>query len=283
MDWILSQARYYKNLPQLNHRYRSVVHIEDEEDKPFWDELLQRFRPGTYFYVPYSKSDSGNVTSGCTQCLKFKPYLDSRFFICIDSDFRHLMGEPDLDAAHYVIQTYTYSWENHKCEANTLQTVVSNNANGCGFDFSVFLQNLSTALYEPLLLLLYCKRVGDNYLNEYKFRQVLKKQCSIAKSKNNGEGYVNDINNQFAPFLSGAAAIGFNLSQEIAFYSAKGLNANNAYLHVRGHNIYDLVLYIGDLYCKRLPIDFESDVVAQISVRGTYWEYEEIGNDLKAV
>ena len=283
MDWIRSQAMVYKNLPLLVPRYKSVVHLEDDEDKTFWDEQLQKHRPGKYFYVTYSKSNKGNETRGCDQCLKFKPYLDSHFFICIDSDLRYLMGEPDLDATHYVIQTYTYSFENHYCEKTSLQTSVAAKANGCGFDFTIFLQNLSNALYEPLLLLLFCKRTGDNTLTEKTFRQVLKTQCTGDEMKNNGQEYVNYITSQFAPYLSGATTIGFDLAKESALYKQKKLDASNAYLHVRGHNIYDLVSYIGKRCCNSLQKGFEKDVLANVAVCGTYWEYTELEKDLKSV
>lgn len=59
MDNIASQAKFFNNLPLISPKYRSVVHLEDQEDKAFWDTLLQRFRPGKYFYVPYSKSNKG--------------------------------------------------------------------------------------------------------------------------------------------------------------------------------------------------------------------------------
>ena len=174
-DNILSQARHYNNLPIIKRDIRSVVHLEDAEDEPFWDTILQRVRPGKYHYVHYSKSEKGNDTTGCDQCLKFRPYLTSRFFICIDSDLRYLMGEANLDATHYVIQTYTYSWENHYCQSGALQSSITANATGLGFDFSIFYSELSHALYEPLLLLLYCKRTDNILLTEKLFRQIFKK------------------------------------------------------------------------------------------------------------
>ena len=283
MDWILSQARVYNNLPLLEPKYRSVVHLEDEEDKAFWDEQLQKYRPGNYFYVPYSKSNKGKDTSGCEQCLKYKPYLSSRFFICIDSDLRYLLGEVDLDANHHVIQTYTYSWENHYCEAGALQTAVAANASGLGFDFSIFLPNLSAVLYEPLLLLLYCKRTGNSYLDEQAFRHILKTQCTTMELQNNGQGYVECIKNKFGPYLVSADTVGFDLTSESALYAARGLNASNAYLHVRGHNIYDLILYIGRIYCRTLQKSFGSEVLDKVVVGGSYWEYSEIANDLRMI
>ena len=244
---ILSQARHYSNLPIIKRDVRSVVHLEDAEDETFWDTILQRVRPGKYHYVSYSKSENGNIAKGCDQCLKFRPYLNSRFFVCIDSDMRYLKEEQDLDAAHYVIQTYTYSWENHYCQENSLQTSITGHADGFGFNFSVFLANLSHAIYEPLLLLLYCKRIGSDLLTESTFNRLMKKQCTAEESKNDGNGYVQYITQTFMPFLSLALSIGFNLTFESAYFSTIGLNRNNAYMHVKGHNIYELTKYIGKI------------------------------------
>ena len=281
-DNILAQARYYNNLPLIKRDIRSVVHLEDAEDKPFWDAIIQRVRPGKYHYVLYSKSEKGNNTTGCDQCLKFCPYLSERFFICIDSDLRYLLGEPDLDAAHYVIQTYTYSWENHYCHENTLQSSVAANAAGLGFDFSVFYANLSHALFEPLLLLMYCKRTGNNLLTERTFRQLLKKQCTSAEAQNDGAGYVQYITCSFAPFLTASAAIGFNAGTEAANYAGKGLDRDNAYLHVRGHNIYELTVDIGKKFSRPMRIHFEADVLKGATIGGGYWEYADIERDLRS-
>ena len=281
MDRIRSQAIVYKNLPLLVPQYRSVVHLEDDEDKTFWKELLQKHRPGKYFYVTFSKSNKGNNTRGCDQCLKFKPYLDSKFFVCIDSDLRYLMGEPDIDAAHFIIQTYTYSFENHYCETNSLQASITANAKGCEFNFAVFLQNLSNALYEPLLLLLYCKRTGNNLLTEKDFRHILKNQCTSAEAQNNGAGYVQYITRSFGQLLKIGVSIGFDSKVEGATYAARGLDKDNAYLHVRGHNLFDLTVYIGNHYCPHIQVSFLNDILKKVSIGGQYWEYEEIEKDLK--
>lgn len=281
MDWIRSQAIVYKNLPLLAPKYRSVVHLEDDEDKVFWNEQLQKHRPGNYFYVTFSKSNNGNDTRGCDQCLKFKPYLNSRFFICIDSDLRYLMGEPGIDADHYIIQTYTYSFENHYCETNSLQASIAANANGCGFNFEVFLRTLSDALYEPFLLLLFCKRTGSNLLTEKDFRHIIKNQCTSVEAQNDGAGYVQYITQSFEPFIKAGVSIGFNPKAEGATYSARGLDKDNAYLHVRGHNIFDLTIHIGNMCCRRLRVSFLNDVLKKVAIGGHYWEYEEIQKDLK--
>ena len=282
-DNILSQARHYSNLSLIKRDVRSVVHLEDAEDETFWDQILQRVRPGKYHYVPYSKSENGNIAKGCGQCLKFRPYLNSRFFVCIDSDLRYLMKEQDLDAAHYVIQTYTYSWENHYCQENSLQTSIAEHADGFGFNFSVFFSNLSHAIYEPLLLLLYCKRVGCDLLNERSFNSLLKKQCTAAEVQNDGMGYVQYIIQAFATFLLKGESVGFNMSAESANFASMGLNRDNAYMHIRGHNIYERTTYIGKMFSRPLQLNFQKDVVKNVTVGGSYWEYERIEDDLKRI
>ena len=279
-DNIASQAQYYNNFRLIKRDVKSVVHLEDIEDKMFWNHILQRYRPGTYHFLYYSKSEKGNNTRGCSQCLKFLPYLTPDFFICIDSDFRHLMGEPNHDAAHYVIQTYTYSWENHFCEQVSLQAAITDNTAGLGFNFSVFLQNLSQSLYEPLLLLLFCKRIGSNYLTEKTFRIKFKKQCTAAELQYNGRGYVTYIKNQFKNLLDGASSVGFDLNAEAASFKLRGLDPGNAYLHVRGHNLYDLVSCIGKICFKNLGIRFNEDVLNKTPLGGSYWEYTNIAKDL---
>ena len=105
-----SQAEYWKNLPIIDRSIKACVHLEDEEDIFFWDTILQKCDAGKYHYIPYSKSKEGYDTHGCEQCLKFLPFLSDTFFICIDSDYRYLLQQPNIDAKHYVLQTYTYSW-----------------------------------------------------------------------------------------------------------------------------------------------------------------------------
>lgn len=54
-------------------------------------------------------------------------YLNSKFFICLDSDLRHLLKQPGMSAADHIAPTYTYSWENHYCFAERLQKAFAKN------------------------------------------------------------------------------------------------------------------------------------------------------------
>ena len=170
MNRIEEQARYYQNFPLRDRGVKAVVHLEDAEDEVFWNHQLQKASPATYHFLAYSKNDKGNEAHGCEQCLRYKSFLTSRFFICIDSDLRQLRGEKGLSADNFIAQTYAYSWENHFCESEHLQERLVRVLPNVEFDFIIFLQGLSKVVYQPLL-----------YLVHYGKSSELNKQWNITK------------------------------------------------------------------------------------------------------
>ena len=122
-QYIKHKALDFANVPLINRDIIASVHLENREDELFWDTLLQSHRPGKYNYIYESRIAKNSIpASGVNQCLRYKPYLSKTFFVCIDSDLRYLLQEPEIDARHYILQTYTYSWENHYCFAEQIQT-----------------------------------------------------------------------------------------------------------------------------------------------------------------
>ena len=64
--------------------------------------------------------------------------------------------EEGISAEDGILQTYTYSWENHCAFASQLQQTFDKYTHkGAEFDFSVFLSGYSEVVYEPFLLMLY--------------------------------------------------------------------------------------------------------------------------------
>ena len=229
MNRIEEQARYYRNLPLRDRSIKAVVHLEDSEDILFWNNQLQSASPAKYIYLPYSKNDKGNETRGCEQCLRYRPYLTKRFFICIDSDLRQLKGEDGLSADNYIAQTYAYSWENHFCEAEHLQARFSDLIPDSEFDFRVFLKKLSAVVYEPLLYLVHYSQ--DSELNQQwnvsKFNACLPLQPKREDLANDGNTYVEKVVKLFCYSLEGL--------QRPETMTNEHLNKENAYLHIQGH------------------------------------------------
>ena len=106
----------------------AAVHIENKNDEVFWWKVLHDAYPqGKFRFISGSRSINGNITSGCTQCLQYRDFLDRHFWIAIDSDYRYLSEEPNIDAKHFILQTYTYSFENHFCFWKNCQRVTDTN------------------------------------------------------------------------------------------------------------------------------------------------------------
>lgn len=276
INWIEKQAKLYRNLA-LTGRYQAVIHLEDEEDETFWDYQLQTIKPGRYRYLYFSKSDDGKDTRGCEQCLKFRPYLTARFFICIDSDLRLLRGETEFSAKNFIAQTYAYSWENHLCEASHLNERMKLIQPETDFDMQAFLTSFSRIVYKPLLYLI---RYGaDSRLNQLwnvsKFNACIPLQPKRADLADNGKAYLQTVQSLFEAATGG-------LTEEPA--NPNGiLTPENAYLHIQGHQLYKLILHIGTLLCKGTGIAFRTDILDKGLHTTGYDEIEMLQNDLKAI
>ena len=284
-DVYQEQARFFANVPLMQSGVVASVHLEDVDDKMFWDGMLQSLHPGRYYYITQSRSPKGFDTKGCEQCLKYRPYLSKHFFVCIDSDMRYLMQESGFNASDYICQTYTYSWENHYCEASALQqrfeTVSPNKA--ATFDYQQFLTALSNVLYKPLLLLIYCLRNDKPDFNMRMFSACLPNQCRRSELADNGKLLVERIAKNFEPHLNSPFARSIDLEAEKTYCQALGVNEQNTYLHVRGHNIFDLVTYIGDLLCRGTSASFRNDILLYDLPSLDYWEIKTVASDIAEI
>lgn len=284
-DIIKSQADFFRNIPLINRDYVASVHLENAEDKTFCDATLQRYNPGKYFYISASRSPKGKQTSGCEQCLKFRDYLSSKFFIYVDSDMRYIMQEDVFDATHFICQTYTYSWENHYCESKNLQKRFEEVCNEYSetFSFKIFLKELSSVLYTPFLLLLHCMQNNSNEFNLQKFNACMPGQCRREELTNNGLPLIEKIRENFDAYLKSEFMEGIDLCIEEEQLRVWGITESNVYLHVRGHNLFNLTAYIGSLLCRGLGLSFKKDVLMKDIPAEDYWELQNIGNDIRAI
>ena len=281
-DIYQEQARYFANVPLMQSGVVASVHLEDGNDKGFWNAMLQTRHPGRYYFITHSRSPKGYDTKGCEQCLKYRPYLSKRFFICIDSDMRYLLQESNLDAANFICQTYTYSWENHYCESSALQQRFEKQCPNkvATFDFSAFLSELSKALYKPLLLLLYCLKNDKPDFNLRMFSACFPNQCKRVELADNGKSLIERITKNFEQHLNSQFAKSIDFDAEASYCNALDVNEENAYLHVRGHNIFDLVAYIGDLLCRGTSVSFKNDVLTNELPPQDYWQIKKLASDI---
>ena len=137
--------------------------------------------------------------------------------------------------------------------------------NQSGFDFRVFLKELSRILYPVLIEMLATKAAKKKAWNLTEFCGVI---LSVQANRagvldNNGALLLSEIKNKVEEWSNRqihptAAACG----KMQADASNLGLTSDNAYLYMQGHCIFDLVLRIGRTLCNRQH-DFEYEVLMQ--------------------
>lgn len=285
--YIKACALDYANVPKIDRRYTASVHIEHKADERFWDVVLQTTHKGKYNYIYESRVEKdGNLTSGVDQCLRYRHYLSKTFFVCIDSDLRYLLQEPGIDVGHYILQTYTYSWENHYCLADQIQqrlTALSPEA-AAKFDFAGFLHQLSCNAYEPLLYLLEAldkQLVSGNMAGA--FNECFPRQCAATFLGNNGSQLICQIQANLQQFMSNPAFAQIDIATAKEKYLQLGLTEANTYLHLRGKNIFGLLAHIGNIVCRPYQINFIVQVLLSSLRMSGYWEIDKIHTDIASV
>lgn len=284
-----SQAKFFSNIPLLTKGCVASVHLENKEDKEFWLERLQRVHPGNYYIISQSRSKKGTLASGCEQCLSYREHLSERFFIAIDSDLRYVSGNSEgINAQNFIAQTYTYSWENHCCEAAGLQErfeqALRSAGKEPGFDFVVFLKGLSALLYDAFLFAYY-QKTSNTAGTSVSIRDLFSCMSSQIRSEwlsNNGDGLLNEIRDRLS-------RLSLNIPPDDYHKAAKhlgtlGITKDNVYLQVRGHNLFDMIQRIGTILCHNTPIRFTSDVLMKgLDKTPTYWQLQYLEDDLRSI
>lgn len=266
------------------------VHLESDADEYFWNNIIQNKSVGKVNYIYYSNNFDknkpnckGKLTSGCEQCLKFIGFLSKDFFICIDSDYCYLLQEPNLDAQHFVAQTYTYSWESHSCEMNRLQNAYNNTNPNKPFNFIHFLTMYSETVYEPLLFTLFMERNNMPGFSGSQFYQLISEQYKSGDENNDGASIIERLKNKLSVIETIKTNKGFDFQREKTFYAALGIDVNNAYLHVRGHNLYNLINSIGKKLYYAPKSSFEKTVLKSNNSFTNNWEIQKIESDINYI
>ncbi len=252
-------ANYYAG-ESILLKCTASVHVEDFDDAVFWEKTFNHFLPKQKFnFVYYSLSPTGNETTGCEQCLKYKDFLSNRFFICIDSDYRYLLQESKINASNHIYQTYTYSIENHLCYAPKLNEISERCTRIVSriFDFERFLFAYSNTVFEAFIWHLYFLRNGDvKSFSKDEFNRIIHLLQVIPDYDvtNNGNAMIVELENRCNMKIKSLKVQypDIDIESEKAYFNTLGVNADNVYLFVRGHNLFDLIAKIGEIVNEKL-------------------------------
>ena len=273
-----SQARYYKNLLIIN-RQKACLHVEDTNDKAFWKAIFLKFFPNDSFhYITYSKSNNENNTTGCEQCLKFKPYLDKHFLICIDSDYRFLYQETDIDIQHFIFQTYTYSFENHLCHEDSFNKTCKSctGFDNTSYDYPSFIKQFSNIIYELFIWHISLYKNNPSDFEKDVFLQILDMGSIVANKQNE---YLFALQTRITAKLTSLQAThpNFDLLSQKTYYESMGVKNENVYLYIRGHNLFALFQKIANDTCSSI-LDTEKN-----KLRGNNIKIQNLYNNRKKI
>lgn len=257
----------------------AAIHIENKNDEPFWSKVLKEAYPqGKFRFISSSRNISGNVTSGCTQCLQYREFLDQHFWIAIDSDYRYLSEEPDIDARHFILQTYTYSFENHLCYWENVQR-----ASGLTqeeFDWNHFFTEYSRLVFPLLVWQLYLQSIDPEIFPKSVFHRLLALPVGQKSLERNGASILlilKDRCRKLQTHLKRTYPDADDTWFEARCY-AQGVRKDNCYLFVRGHQLYDMVVLQG----RKMNRQFEKELAQQLFF-GRYDEIQKIHDDIVSI
>ena len=115
------------------------------------------------------------------------------------------------------------------------------------------------------------------------FSTCLPKQCKRVELADNGKSLIERINKNFEQYLNSDFAKPVDFEAESRYCQTLNVNEQNAYLHIRGHNLFDLVAYIGDLLCRGTSVSFKKDVLMNDLPPHTYWQIKKVAEDIADV
>lgn len=114
------------------------------------------------------------------------------------------------------------------------------------------------------------------------FATCLPHQCKAAELRNGGEGILQKMAHNLTDLLDRSGVLAdVDLDAEAKRYASLGMTEDNAYLHVRGHNLYDLLRSMGRQLCSAHQVDFENRVLnASLPETNRYWQLTRVADDL---
>ena len=92
-----------------------------------------------------------------------------------------------------------------------------------------------------------------------------------------------DVYQEQAQYFANVPLMQRDIESESSYCQALHVNEQNAYLHIRGHNLFDLVAYIGDLLCRGTSVSFKKDVLMNDLPPQTYWQIKKVAEDIAVI
>lgn len=228
---------------------RVIVEIEDSIDMGFWKDILKEKCPSKDFHFnPYhtvlNDNDMGNRVKGKTRIMEMASQMNDWHIGCIDSDYDWILSDycdkgKTINDNKYLLQTYAYSFENLLCLSSALNDFCQETTEECtDVDFNDYVQKVSATIYPLLIWSLYLYSKGNHDFTPTAWHDIListlkDTEASLALIEEKVKAKFDELNTIHASEISERDNLKESLSK------TKGITEENAYLFVRGHDLFD--------------------------------------------
>ncbi len=246
-----------------------LVYVEGFADVGFWHDILSPYEKQNnikFDISPYSEND---LTTGKGKLVKLFSQTTKNFIICLDSDYDYLLKSKvanQINNNPYIFQTYAYAIENLKCYAESLNSLcirATNNIDNT-VNLAEFLKEYSSIIYDFLVCNLYYYSIGEeSTFSRDEFGRIVtfgdEKPKDYDINPNNWKEKIDlikeSISNKSKTLICKKIPIDFSEQLE-----ELGLKKENAYLFMRGHNLYDFISKFLVVICNALKNQYEKDI-----------------------
>jgi hypothetical protein len=232
---------------------RVTVEVEDTIDKAFWSDLLGELCPEKEFHFdPYHtilNEDGSSVLTGKgkSQIMNASADFNAWHIGCVDSDYDWILSDHTeagkaISGSKYLLQTYAYSIENLMCLSSTLGDFCSENTEETSeFDFVDYFTRLSKAIYPLLVWSTYLYSKGNHVFTPTAWREVMVNtekdaEVSLATIEAKARTKIEEFDKNYA------GEIADKKNFELSCICQKDITEDDAYLYVRGHDLFDQIL-----------------------------------------
>ncbi|MCI1731969.1 MAG: DUF4435 domain-containing protein [Prevotella sp.] len=229
------------------------VLVEGDDDIEFWKKVLSKYKNYNFSIATNKVIDSKGATTthyGKDALMKWTSLLCENFIICVDADYDLVIDNYHsftnmLRANKYVISTVYYSIENVLCHPDNLSKIEKElTKKDSSFDYLDFLEQLSSSIYDLLLLFVVAK---NEYIKSHKgFNFTIMKFKGIVNSlKFRNNTYSEDFKSFSDEYHNNKTLKPLFDKYEKAMNTADivlcGYNCNdkNAYRLIQGHFLFD--------------------------------------------
>lgn len=228
---------------------RVTVEVESSIDKGFWKNILEELYPSKEFHFnPYhtvlGKNEPWIRGEGKSRIMKIADTLDKYHIGCIDSDYDWILSDyydngKTINGNKYLLQTYAYSFENLVCLSSTLNDFCQETTEeSTDVDFNDYVQKVSAVIYPLLIWSVYLYSKGNHDFTPTAWHDIListlkDTEASLSLIEERVMSKLTELDTNHASEIAGRDNMKETLSK------GKGITEDNAYLFVRGHELFD--------------------------------------------